>query len=154
MKLVLVAIASLILGAIFGIAGTMVVQKQSYDQNSVQDTFGGRLPASITAEISDQSKWNTYMSQYGFTFQYPPEYGVSEGEGVNDSKARSITIYHINRQGPPVMVMEVLAPSVVNFSLWEGIGWEWFDEVMSSFRFTIGAPPYDAGPPSSAYGNE
>lgn len=86
--------------------------------------------------------WGSYQSTYGFTFQSPPHYRVFERADQEDASKRVVEIAEIGAYdrilGPPKMVM-VVDPTIekVEFSLWEGIEWPYYDGVINTFSFNL-----------------
>lgn len=81
--------------------------------------------------------WLTYESQNGFSFQHPKGYGVNE---TTDSEDPENTIVHIVKldengefaQVPPSLQINVSKNSV-SFTLWEGMPWEGYPEIIGTF---------------------
>jgi hypothetical protein len=86
--------------------------------------------------------WGSYQSTYGFTFQSPPHYRVFERADQEDPNKRVVEIAEIGADdqilGPPKMVI-VVDPTIekVEFSLWEGIEWPYYDGVVNTFSFNL-----------------
>jgi hypothetical protein len=49
--------------------------------------------------------------------------------------------------GVPRLIIKTYPPYNIEFSLWEGIGWSYFETVTRSFSFNQQAPEVDPGPP-------
>ncbi len=92
-------------------------------------------------ENSPTFGWETYTSEIGFSFKYPPQHSVSDTEhfeNKGDKDARYITIVELDENGeavPPVEMVISVWPNYKSqsFSLWEGIEWKHFNEVRNSF---------------------
>ncbi len=109
-----------------------MVSKQRTLQQQIKDL------QSDTAKVQEtRSGWQTYVSNKGFSFQYPPGHKVNE---VTDPENPSNTIIHIvviDDKGKPVSrppVLEInVSSNAVAFSLWEGIPWDGFPEIVETF---------------------
>lgn len=111
--------------------------------------FAGLQMASPAQEqnVSYEKKfWQRYESSLGFSFMYPKGYKVSEGPADENAgqSARSIYITQVDDngqdvQGPPVMFINIFSPhGPVEFSLWEGIDWRYFKDVIHSIDLQPG----------------
>ncbi len=73
--------------------------------------------------------------QEDYVFEYPLGVRVSRTQDMEDPQTEYLYLHEDATGEVPVMQITVRPPSSVEFSLWEGISWEHFQEVMSSFRF-------------------
>lgn len=130
------------------VVGGGVYWRQSSVMKKVQDEMASRqqtllqqiddLQNNIAQLQETQSDWQTYVSEKGFSFQYPPGHDVNE---VTDPENPNNTIVHIvavdekgkPMQGPPVLQINV-SQDAITFSLWEGIPWDGFPEIVETFR--------------------
>jgi len=130
------------------VAGGGVYWRQSSVTKKVQDEMASRQQA-LQQQIEDlrnniaqvketRPDWQTYVSDKGFSFQYPPGHEVNE---VTDPENSGNTIVHIvavdekgkPMQRPPVLQINV-SPDAITFSLWEGIPWDGFPGIVETFR--------------------
>ena len=73
----------------------------------------------------------TYTSDNGFSFDYPTGYTVSE---VIDPTVAGGYVVHIVAHNVPFPSAQItVGPVETEFSLWEGMAWEYLDEVEASF---------------------
>jgi len=81
--------------------------------------------------------WQTYVSTAGFSFMYPQGYVVSASPDPVNPDITIIFILAAAADGtaleqPPVLQMNVTDYSV-SFSLWEGIQWDAYPDIVRTF---------------------
>ncbi len=79
--------------------------------------------------------------QKDYVFEYPLGVRVTQTQDMEDPQTKYLYLHEDATGEVPVMQITVRPRSSVEFSLWEGIGWEHFQEVMHSFRFIHPAQP-------------
>lgn len=106
---------------------TFVLQLKEKTQEPLSASFGV-LP----------NTWKTFQETVasnngGYSFAYPDEYSVSVDKTATEHRA---TIFLSSSDNVPVMTVVVTNAqdnAHVEFSLWEGYAWEYYDEVITSF---------------------
>lgn len=124
---------------------------QSLATKKVQDKMASRQQA-LLQQIEDlknnipqvketRSDWKTHVSGKGFSFQHPPGHKVNEVTDPEDPNNTIVHIVAVDEKGkplqrPPVLQINV-SPNAVTFSLWEGIPWDGFPEIVETFRSKV-----------------
>jgi len=125
MKKIIITIGILLVGIIIGVILTKVFIKQ---------------PVAIenTTTNNPTLNWSKYTGQTAqsekYSFSYPPGYSVSARD---NQTSQIVTIFPASKDEIPAMTINLANTSGQNsitFSLWEGIGWEYYDEVVESFE--------------------
>ncbi|MFC1748992.1 hypothetical protein ACFL2V_09330 [Pseudomonadota bacterium] len=106
-------------------------------------TFGGTVmwqksgverPEIVAQETAD---WLTYTSENEFSFKFPPGYLIGETTSPENADTTVVfisTVMEEDRDPVPVLQINVSAYSV-SFSLWEGLEWEGYPAVISTFKY-------------------
>jgi hypothetical protein len=95
------------------------------------------LPGCLAAQ-PESSDWVPYTTLNGYSFEYPPGHTVIES---TDPENADTTIVHVNGvdesgellQAPPVLQMN-FGEEGISVSLWEGIPWDGFPEIMETIE--------------------
>ena len=109
---------------------------------------GGTTYFLLNSSITEKSKeivpeqehqdWTTYTSDKGFSFQYPQGHKVTEQEDPENPEITIIFITEIDENGefitgPPSLQINISENSV-SFSLWEGIYWEGYPDIIGTYK--------------------
>lgn len=140
--------AIIIVSITAAVVGGGVYWQQSSAMKKVQDEMASRqqrlqqqikdLQNDISQIQETRSDWQTYVSNKGFSFQYPPGHEVSESTNPENPNSTIVHIVAVDEKGKPVSrppVLEInVSSNAVTFSLWEGIPWDGFPEIVETFR--------------------
>ena len=85
----------------------------------------------LGGEKIEDNGWLTYTSEQGFSFDYPEGYEVSENVDPENSEITNVFIS--SGEGPPNLQINI-SPYSVSFSLWEGIPWDGYPEIVKTFE--------------------
>lgn len=90
-----------------------------------------------TTGMVGYENWQAYISAEGFSFMYPEGYAVSTNPDPENADITNVFILAADAEGnpleqPPVLQMNVSDYSV-SFSLWEGIPWEGYPDIVRTF---------------------
>lgn len=142
--LVLMLIASIAYSGVLSLEKVNNANKEplSNTQNSSSITKKSKLEKSTQQLPTQQiqfADWLTYESENGFSFKYPKGYGVTETP-TDDSIL--VFIVQTDENGD---FMESVTPSFqitvsdygVSFSLWEGMEWEGYPDIIKTFERDI-----------------
>lgn len=104
---------------------------QTWNHNAGRACFERTIdPDLYPSEAFSRKGWNVYRDDtLGFLFQYPAGYGAGGITGAVQ------IIADTNNEFTPSMTITV-EEDRVEFALWEGIAWDYYKDVVSSFRFT------------------
>lgn len=121
-------ILAIILALIITGAGLYLWQKNLQPKEAIPIT-----------EQKDFENWIEYKSNKGFSFKYPPGYGVNE---TQDPQNPQNTIIHIVKtdesgefvQGATPSLQINVSENLISFALWEGMPWQGFPKIVETFR--------------------
>jgi hypothetical protein len=130
------------------VAGGGVYWRQSSVAKKAQDKMVSRqrallqkiedLQSNIVQVQETRSDWQTYVSGKGFSLRYPPGHEVNEVTDPENPNNTIVNIVAVDEKGKPMQRPPALQINVsqdaITFSLWEGMPWDGFPEIVETFR--------------------